>query len=234
MPYRCPAAEPGRHWGRGQTTRPAGGACLLCRLSALPLVCFSAPILPTPFPSGEGGDYKFILPGATAPGTPALNRLRHLQTLPSRHRRGTCFRRRQFAAKPIELPFHEQCRQPRRGGTGGEELRRLRWSSPPGQVEQVPGGLHSLSLAAPAKSKEPVSGGQCRCRSDYPLCVISRDPAYPATYCPQRSRTRWSDHGSTRALRHRPTCRPAGSGCRTSPARCRRFSAEAQDPSQSP
>ena len=28
---------------------------------------------------------------------------------------------------------YEQCRQPRRGGTGGEELRRLRWSSPPGQ-----------------------------------------------------------------------------------------------------
>ena len=29
------------------------------------------------FPSGEGGDSKIILPGATAPGTPALNRLRH-------------------------------------------------------------------------------------------------------------------------------------------------------------
>ena len=73
-----------------------------------------------------------------------------------------------------------------------------------------------------------------RLGADYPCCVISRDPAYPAAYCPQRSRTRWSDHGSTRALRHRPTCRPAGSDCRTSPARCRRFSAEAQDPSQSP
>ena len=26
-------------------------------------------------------------------------------------------------------------------GTGGEELRRLRWSSPPGQGEQVPPGF---------------------------------------------------------------------------------------------
>ena len=26
-------------------------------------------------------------------------------------------------------------------GTGGEELRRLRWSSPPGQGEQVPQGF---------------------------------------------------------------------------------------------
>ena len=45
-----------------------------------------------------------------------------------------------FASKPIEPPFYWQCRQPRRGGTGGEELRRLRWSSPPGRGEQVPQG----------------------------------------------------------------------------------------------
>ena len=43
-------------------------------------------------------------------------------------------------AKPKEPLSYERCRQPRRGGTGGEELRRLRWSSPPGQVEQVPRG----------------------------------------------------------------------------------------------
>ena len=156
-----PGAEPGRHWGRGRTTHPAGelapavpaylaaavpggGACLLCRPLPLPLACFVAPVPPTRarralFPAGrgrprlfhargfapcilsirppaaltdpaeaapcgwlaffvacrpclwflilppippppsqrEGGDYKFILPGATAPGTPALNRLRH-------------------------------------------------------------------------------------------------------------------------------------------------------------
>ena len=43
------------------------GARPLCRLPTLPLVCFSAPIPPTPFPSGEGGDYKLILPGAPPP-----------------------------------------------------------------------------------------------------------------------------------------------------------------------
>ena len=43
----------------------------------------------------------------------------------------------------------EQCRQPRRGGTGGDgtirrtRRRRLRWSSPPGQIEQMPHGERS-------------------------------------------------------------------------------------------
>ncbi len=45
----------------------AGGACLFGRLLSLPLVLFSAPIPPTPFPSGEGGDYRLILPGASPP-----------------------------------------------------------------------------------------------------------------------------------------------------------------------
>ena len=44
-----------------------GGACLLCRRLSLPLVLFPAPIPPTPFPSGEGGDYRLILPGASPP-----------------------------------------------------------------------------------------------------------------------------------------------------------------------
>ena len=58
--FRCPA-----------------GACLFCRLLPLPLVCFFAPIPPTPFPRGEGGDFWFILPGAGAPGTPATEAARH-------------------------------------------------------------------------------------------------------------------------------------------------------------
>ena len=73
-----------------------GGACLPCRCGVRRgLACFAArlpclwfaflpPIPPTPFPGGEGGDFYFISPGATAPGTPALDRLRHLQNLPSR------------------------------------------------------------------------------------------------------------------------------------------------------
>ena len=78
-------------WSCRRCTRR--GACLLCRLPAPPLACFPAPYPPARarralFPSGEGGDPKFILPGATAPGTPTFNRLRHLQNLPSRYPAG--------------------------------------------------------------------------------------------------------------------------------------------------
>ena len=81
---RCPLGGlPG--WSPADLAVPesAGGACLPCRLPTPPFACFFAPIPPPPFPSGEGGEYYFISPGATAPGTPALNRLRHLQFLPS-------------------------------------------------------------------------------------------------------------------------------------------------------
>ena len=45
----------------------ARGACLVCRLPTMPLVYFLSPIPPAPFPSGEGGDHKFISPGASPP-----------------------------------------------------------------------------------------------------------------------------------------------------------------------
>ena len=54
--FRCPA-----------------GACLLCRLLTLPLVCFFAPIPPTPFPRGEGGDFCFLMQGAPPLASPGLN-----------------------------------------------------------------------------------------------------------------------------------------------------------------
>mgnify|MGYP005854291129 CR=1 FL=1 len=44
-----------------------------------------------PFPSGEGGSPKDYFAGGFAPGTPALNRLRHLQFLPCGHpAQGAC------------------------------------------------------------------------------------------------------------------------------------------------
>ena len=46
-------------------------ACLFGRPPAFYFSFNSAPIPSTPFPSGEGGDSKYISPGATAPGTPA-------------------------------------------------------------------------------------------------------------------------------------------------------------------
>ena len=65
-----------------------------------------------------------------------------------------------FAAKPTEFLYLERCRQPRRGGTGGDgtirrtRRRRLRWSSPPGQVEQMP---HE---GQGSKPKAGVAGGK--------------------------------------------------------------------------
>ena len=47
-------------WGAGGE----GGACLFGRLLTLPSVCFLSPIPPTPFPSGEGGDYSYLMQGA--------------------------------------------------------------------------------------------------------------------------------------------------------------------------
>ena len=97
---------------------PCGAACLLCRLPALPLACFVAPIPPAPFPAGRGSP-KVYFAGGFAPGTPALNRLRHLQNLPSGCPAHGSLR---FGAKQVEPPFYDQCRQPRRGGSGEMEL----------------------------------------------------------------------------------------------------------------
>ncbi len=133
---------------------PCGAACLPCRPPALPLACFVAPVPPAPFPAGRGSP-KVYFAGGEAPGTPALNRLRHLQNLPSGCPAHGSLR---FGAKPKEPPFHGQCRQPRRGGTGGDgtirrkRWRRLRWSSPPGQGEQVPLGFSPPSGTTAARS----------------------------------------------------------------------------------
>ncbi len=78
--------------GLGRLPHPAGACPRRCRLT-LPLWCsqgwlaflvaclpclwfaFLPPIPPAPFPGGEGGDSKIILPGATAPGTPGIKPL---------------------------------------------------------------------------------------------------------------------------------------------------------------
>ena len=71
--------------GAGRTSA-AGGLPFLS--PAAPVFTFlPAPIPPTPFPAGRGRLYVYFA-GGFAPGTPALNRLRHLQSLPNRYPRG--------------------------------------------------------------------------------------------------------------------------------------------------
>ncbi len=136
---RNPAPEPEAALAVPAAVAPCGG--LLCLSPAYPaFTFFFAPYPPSPLPRWGRGRFLVYFAGGEAPGTPALDRLRHLQSLPSGHpAQGACG----CPQKRQEAVPYEQCRQPRRGGTGGEELRRLRWSSPPGQVEQVPHGFSS-------------------------------------------------------------------------------------------
>ena len=178
---------------------PSGGRSGLGCRPTLPLVFFFAPYPPDPLPRWGRGSPKDYFAGGFAPGTPALNRLRHRLNLPRRYpadglpslsppcpafsllccplsprppspvgkgepqrlfRRGLRprhpgvkppaaltvpamraprARSLRCGAKPAETLSYEQCRQPRKGGTGGDgtirrtRRRRLRWSSPPGQ-----------------------------------------------------------------------------------------------------
>ena len=100
VPNRCPETEPGRHRSRGGVSRTSGGLAPALpdnlaiavpsggrRLGLPPCPAFSfdfAPIPPTPFPAGRGSPKDYFA-GGFAPGTPALNRLRHLQTVPNRY-----------------------------------------------------------------------------------------------------------------------------------------------------
>ena len=145
---------------------PAGGLAFL--LACLPCLWFTflPPIPPPPFPSGEGGDQGFFHARGFAPCIPGAEPGRHWLALPIRHPAGVCLRNLQPGAKPKEPLSYEQCRQPRRGGTGGDgtirrkRRRRLRWSSPPGQGNQVPQG----EQPPPPAPAGYLLGRFCKCR----------------------------------------------------------------------
>ena len=106
---------------------PAGGVPSLSPAApAFSLLCCPHP--PAPLPGGKGGIFCFLMQGASPLASPGLNQRRHLHD------------------QRFLFVYGGQCRQPRRGGTGGEELRRLRWSSPPGQGEPMPAGFSPLPL----------------------------------------------------------------------------------------
>ena len=109
-----------------------------------------------------------------APCIPAPESARHWEMGANHAPSGGCaFGVASLAQNRQEAVPYEQCRQPRRGGTGGEELRRLRWSSPPGQVEQVPQGANcspgttAARIASAARVQLPCghqSGRANKCR----------------------------------------------------------------------
>ena len=127
----------GRGTGSTCVSATRGGLALFAACRPLPLACFSATYPPPPSPAGKGVTKSLFRRGLRPrhPGVKPFTALIDPAIQPSL-RRGSL----RFDVKPTERLSLEQCRQPRRGGTGGEELRRLRWSSPPGQVEQVPPG----------------------------------------------------------------------------------------------
>ena len=133
---------------------PGGGrarlvACLtlppLCPAGGLPslsppypaLSLLSCPLSPRP-PSPAGkGETKSLFRRGLRPRHPCIRPFAALTVPAMRAPRARSLR---CGAKPAETLSYEQCRQPRRGGTGGEELRRLRWSSPPGQGSKLTAG----------------------------------------------------------------------------------------------
>ena len=125
------------------------GACLVCRLLTLPLVFDFAPYPPSPLPRRGRGRLKVYFAGGGAPGTPALNRLRHLQLLPYRYPAKGSLR---LGAKTAEMLSFGQCRQPRRGGDRGRGPSAFEMVLSPGagiasaawgQAPQPPAGYHS-------------------------------------------------------------------------------------------
>ena len=102
----------------------------------------SCPLSPRPpSPVGKGGIKVIFMQGAPPLASPRLNPRGTYNPCQAGAKRGGFPRRWRHPAGALRLGrgTGEQCRQPRRGGTGGEgtirrkRRRRLRWSSPPGQ-----------------------------------------------------------------------------------------------------
>ena len=66
------------------------GGFPFCCLSALPLAYFPAPIPLTPFPTGRGRFFCFLMQGASPLASPRLSRKRHRLTLRSRYPAEAC------------------------------------------------------------------------------------------------------------------------------------------------
>ena len=111
---------PGWSPARPAAAVPGGGACLLCRLPTPPLASLSAPYPPAPLPRRGRGCPKVYFAGGFAPGTPALNRLRHLQSLPLLCPAGACLLCR-LPTPPLASLSAPYPPPPFPGGEGGDQ-----------------------------------------------------------------------------------------------------------------
>ena len=81
-PLASPALDRLRHLQNLPSRCSAGGLAFFVACLPLPLACFPSPYPPNPLPRWGRGRPKVYFAGGTAPGTPALDRLRHLFDLP--------------------------------------------------------------------------------------------------------------------------------------------------------
>ena len=137
-----PGLSGARHW-LDLPARHSAGGLLSCLPANLAVSLISCPHPPVPLPGGKGETKVIFMQGASPLASPGAEPGRHLQTLLNKCPSGEGLRplrggvwvafRYPAGAWRLRRGIGEQSRQPRRGGIGGEELRRLRWSSPPGQ-----------------------------------------------------------------------------------------------------
>ena len=195
LPYRYPEAEPGRHRNRGGVSRaggelapalpadlaiavPSGGRGGWGCRPTLPLACFVAPHPPDPLPRWGRGSHKVYFAGGFAPGTPALNRLRHRLNLPRRYPAGGL-----PSLSPPCPAFSLLCcpLSPPPSPVGKGEPQRLfrrglrprhSCAKPPAaltdRTEQVPGGLNPSGTGTGAAYRALAGGLPRRCRMTLP------------------------------------------------------------------
>ena len=141
--------------GTGSPCRPCSrrGACLLCRPPTVPFACFPAPYPPAPLPQRGRGSPKVYFAGGFAPGTPAFNRLRHLQNLPSRYPAGGLARL--VACCPcLYLSFLPPIPPtPFPSGEGGAPKFILPGASPPAPLHLTACGTHKACQAGTRRQK---------------------------------------------------------------------------------
>ena len=180
-------------------------------LGGLPALPPAAPALtflffphpPSPLPGGKGG-FLVCFAGATAPGTPALNRLRHLQTVPNRypetepkrhHSQGAAFFR--FCGKPWvqprgckgRSPLHkETISLPLPAGKGGGGMGAKKYTK--GRAErqpQPPAPPPSTTAARSAgdQKSQPHSGYQQGRFTRHPPCAPKKSKRVPGAIPPR-------------------------------------------------